>query len=144
MGNFNLDENSFFGGIWKGYTRHTWEIPNTFVGHTFTQGRNSFGRVDRVEFNAGATFAISENVADMKGWRGVSLGNFNTIKLGGAFTDLNENIFWHEYGHTRDSRLFGPFYILIIGIPSASGAQWTEDRADEYSRRYRRRHRIPF
>jgi hypothetical protein len=27
--------------------------------------------------------------------------------------DLN-----HEYGHCRQSRVLGPFYLLIIGIPS--------------------------
>ena len=27
LGNFNLDENSFLGGVWQGISRHSWEIP---------------------------------------------------------------------------------------------------------------------
>ena len=29
----------------------------------------------------------------------------------------------HEYGHTIQSLIFGPLYLIIIGIPSASWAQ---------------------
>jgi hypothetical protein len=143
LGNFYLDENSFWGGVWKGISRHTWEMPNTFVGHTFTQVRNAKGLVDRVEYGAGATFAVSENVKGEQDWWGVSLGNFNAVKLRGEYEGFTE-LFWHEYGHSRDSRIFGPAYLLFIGIPSAFfQSKWTESRADEYSRRYRRRHGIP-
>ena len=36
---------------------------------------------------------------------GISLGNF-------------------EYGHCRQSRILGPFYLLVIGIPSLLWALW--------------------
>ncbi|MCB1140566.1 MAG: hypothetical protein KDK23_17540 [Leptospiraceae bacterium] len=51
--------------------------------------------------------------------------------------------FWtHEYGHTYQSRLLGPFYLLIIGIPSLlsaslrpsrHGAVYTERWADAWA-----------
>ena len=47
------------------------------------------------------------------GW-GVSLGEF--ILLCNWY---DENTVRHEYGHCRQSLLFGPLYLLVIGIPSA-------------------------
>ena len=41
------------------------------------------------------------------------------ILLGGQFAStLTEGIVAHEYGHTIQSLMFGPFYLLVIGIPS--------------------------
>ncbi len=42
----------------------------------------------------------------------------------------------HEYGHTFDSQIFGWSYLLAIGIPSITGAEWTERRADRHAERY--------
>jgi len=148
MGNFCLDENSFFGGIFRGYMRHTpWERFNTLSGHFYTQMRNMNGKVDRVEYNAGVTYAIDEYANG----RSVSLGNFSVIKLSGTFTNFDvDDVFWHEFGHTKDSRLFGPLYLPVMGIFSAwkdmrelSGG-WTENWAKRYSERYRKRRGIPF
>jgi hypothetical protein len=46
------------------------------------------------------------------GW-GVSLGNY-------IFLDrtYNSKTVEHEYGHSRQSRLLGPAYLFVIGIPS--------------------------
>ena len=30
----------------------------------------------------------------------------------------------HEYGHCRQSRILGPFYLLVIGLPSLLWALW--------------------
>ena len=30
----------------------------------------------------------------------------------------------HEWGHTRQSRILGPFYLLVIGLPSIVWAGW--------------------
>jgi hypothetical protein len=31
----------------------------------------------------------------------------------------------HEWGHTRQSRIFGPLYLIVIGVPSLFGnAVW--------------------
>lgn len=49
-------------------------------------------------------------------WRstgGVSLGSF--IFMNQADSD---NTFKHEFGHTLQSRILGPFYLFVIGIPS--------------------------
>lgn len=52
-------------------------------------------------------------------WRcGVSLGCY--VLLGDYSMDCIE-IKDHEWGHTRQSLLLGPLYLLLIGIPSGLG-----------------------
>lgn len=54
----------------------------------------------------------------MKG--GISLGNYIYIS-----PKLNNNIsISHELGHAKDSKLFGPLYLFIIGIPSILNAMF--------------------
>ena len=123
-GGFYLDENrSFWGGVWQGISRRTWELPQTFAGDTFTQWRNAVGYVDRVDYFGGATFATKENQAREYG---VTLGNYINISLRpestirGSFDDrmIDDPLFMHEYGHTFDSQKFGMSYLFAIGLPS--------------------------
>ena len=52
---------------------------------------------------------------------GVSLGNYV------IFGDMNDHYFpveqtiMHEYGHQRQSKILGPLYLILIGIPSLLG-----------------------
>lgn len=47
---------------------------------------------------------------------GISLGNFAFVS---PYSAKNEAVVAHEQlGHTHDSQLFGPLYLLIIGLPS--------------------------
>lgn len=47
---------------------------------------------------------------------GVSLGNYIIMNR-----EDREDGMRHEYGHSIDSRIWGPFYLLVIGLPSALG-----------------------
>jgi hypothetical protein len=162
LGNFHLDENrSLLGGAWQGISRHTWEFPQTGLGHTWTQLRNTFGGVDRVDYFGGATFATREN---QDGRSGMSLGNFVNVsiwdEINGNFEDrvISDPLYMHEYGHTFDSQIFGISYLLAIGAPSiisAAGAsqvdgepfgvtthdfRWYEMRANRHASRYFSKH----
>ena len=162
LGNFYLDENrSLLVGAWQGISRHTWEFPQTGLGHTWTQLRNTFGGVDRVDYLAGATFATREN---QDGRSGMSLGNFINITISDEIVGDFENrvitdpLFMHEYGHTFDSQIFGISYLFAIGLPSiisAAGAsqvpgepigvsthdfRWYEMRANRHAERYFSKH----
>jgi hypothetical protein len=53
-----------------------------------------------------------------KNW-GVSLGEYIFIK-----NVVNPNILKHEFGHSKQSFCFGPFYLIIIGIPSVLRNIW--------------------
>lgn len=47
---------------------------------------------------------------------GISLGNYIIIKKEDWGVDMR-----HEYGHSVDSRKFGPLYLIVIGLPSLLG-----------------------
>ena len=152
LGNFYLDENGLSGGIIQGLLRHTWEMPQSLIGHGYSQARNVFGHVSRVDFWNGATFVSDENKGRENG---VSLGNFIALnidyKITGNFDEhaLSTSIFRHEYGHTFDSRIFGWFYLFVIGIPSIISAAgtgnhaeyWTERRADRHAKKMKNQQR---
>ena len=47
---------------------------------------------------------------------GISLGNYIIMNR-----EDKEDGMRHEYGHTIDSRKWGPLYLLVIGLPSILG-----------------------
>ena len=53
---------------------------------------------------------------------GVSLGRYiiinNRYKGNNRYIDYNQNTIKHEYGHCIQSKILGPLYLIIIGIPS--------------------------
>jgi hypothetical protein len=57
---------------------------------------------------------------DYKG--GLSLSNHIFLPRSafaqGPVTDWKFNYIHHEYGHTRQSHALGPFYLLVVGLPS--------------------------
>lgn len=145
-GNFYLDEDrEFFGQVWQGISRFSWELPQTTIGHGYTQLKNSAGLVDRVDYFGGATFATSENRnVNQAITEGISLGNFINVniedEIEGDFKDrvLNDGVYMHEYGHTFDSQIMGSFYVPIMAMFSTSAGRdgWTEVRANNHAARY--------
>lgn len=155
LGNYYIDENAgFWEGIGQGYSRHTWESLQTTIGHGYSQIRNLvWNNVDRVDFMAGATYATTEQSG--KG-NGVTLSNYININIKGNidkdFDDwvISNPLYMHEYGHTIDSRGYGPSYLFTIGWSSLNSARtsrdvagrsnhkwfWTELRANNNASRY--------
>jgi hypothetical protein len=124
--------------------------------------RNTFGKVDRVDYLGGATFATNENSSKHNG---ITLGNYINMnireRITGDFDTYATSVdpmYMHEYGHTIDSRAFGLSYLFAIGIPSAISASkskaivgdpnglwthdvfWTELRANRRAEKYFRKH----
>jgi hypothetical protein len=54
---------------------------------------------------------------------GVSLGRYNFLDLDFFLTNEGRSRL-HEYGHSRQSRMLGPLYLIIIGLPSLLGNIW--------------------
>lgn len=46
---------------------------------------------------------------------GISLGNYIFLDLDRYISSKDVK---HEYGHTIQSKILGPFYLIIVGIPS--------------------------
>lgn len=148
QGLFLTDNNrSPWGRVWQLLSRFTWELPQTFVGWLYSVMRALAGRVDRVDTLGGITFATKLGCGYSMG---VSLGTFVDLWAGpwmlgeGEAYILGNPICMHEFGHTADSRLFGWFYLPVIGLSSLLSAMgkgnhnvfWTEIRANRLARRY--------
>lgn len=63
------------------------------------------------------TVAPWEWIASKWPFFGVSLGNY--IIFGGAGGDNDS--YYHELGHHKQSIYLGPLYLLLIGLPSITG-----------------------
>ena len=50
---------------------------------------------------------------------GLSLGNFVYVR-----PPVYDKMILHEYGHCLQSRILGPFYLIVVGIPSFLWALW--------------------
>ena len=136
-----------WGRVWQLVSRFTWELPQTLVGWLYTLMRAIAGQVDQVDTLGGITFATK------KGWSygmGVSLGTFVDLWAGswmhgeGEAYILGNQICMNEFGHTKDSQLFGWAYLPVIGLPSLLSAFgkgnhnvfWTELRANGHAKNY--------
>ncbi len=154
IGNFYIDENKpFLVGIWEGVSRHTWQAPQTIIGYSVSQFKNTIGKVDRVDYFGGATFVTNEN-ADKQ--NGVSIGNYININFRGEVDEgfdkfvLKTRLYQHEYGHYVQSQIFGLSYLFAVGIPSLHSAatsteeehhnRWYEKQANKYAANYLREH----
>lgn len=126
-------EGKLIAGLFKGSfrqieSRFTWEAPQTFLGFFFSKYRalflNTFGHGAIIGYHKGATFVIGP------GDKGITLGSYINIWTGyynnetGKYEGIRDDksIYMHEYGHYRQSQMFGPFYLSVFGIPSLLSA----------------------
>ena len=121
MGLFATDSGvSVFDNALTIISRFTWERIPTSVGNFVSHFRNNFWVVDVEQYN-GATL-VNRNSGEK--W-GMTIGSYiNGQKLKPI---LEEYIFAHEYGHTKQSKRLGPLYLPMIGIPSFAGSFFDYD-----------------
>ncbi len=150
VGNFYLDAHrSLFGQAWQGISRFSWELPQATAGHAYAQWRNALGGVDKVKRLGGATFSIGTG---RRVRHGVSMAPHIGLSLHTDDVALPYHpLSMHEYGHTFQSRGWGPLYLLVVGLPSLLSAatarpigggltshslRWYERQANRYAARY--------
>lgn len=88
-----------------------WQLPQNIVGLLFLlfiQGEKRH-KLNNINFYYSINFP-----------GGITLGEFIIV---GSKQELTIK---HEYGHVLQSRILGPFYLLIIGLPSLLHA-WLSD-----------------
>ena len=90
---------------------YLWELPQNLIGLALTKALGP----GRAETYRNARILRSEK---MRG--GISLGRYIIVDARSASPYIGR----HERGHTRQSRLLGPFYLPVIGIPSLLWAAW--------------------
>ena len=94
---------------------YLWELPQNLVGLVLMKalgpGKEDVYRDARIL-----------RTEKMRG--GISLGRYIIVdkRMSDPLIDL------HEWGHTRQSRLLGPFYLPVVGIPSLLWALWWTPR----------------
>lgn len=105
-----------------------WEGPQTTLGALNLALQLLQRNVASVERQRGRIFV------ELRGVGAVSLGYFvfwGTVDS--KFVRVNPSNKDHEYGHALQSRLLGPAYLLVVGVPSTmrvayAGAQWLVTR----------------
>ena len=95
------------------FINYVWQLPQNLLGMLYKDyiSDNIITRVncDATDYECYLT----------KNSGGVTLGRY--IFVNQNYTDLS-NVILHEIGHTKQSRILGPLYLIIIGIPSISWA----------------------
>lgn len=96
----------------------TWCLPQNVIGFfvylwSLISGTLVGRRVSRAY--GGKFDIVSHDWARFSG--SLSLGEFRFIHMH-SDTESRLNTIYHEYGHTIQSYILGPLYLLVIGLPS--------------------------
>ena len=95
------------------FINYVWQLPQNLLGILYKDciSDNIITRVncDATDYECYLT----------RNGGGVTLGRY--IFVNQNYKDLS-NVILHEIGHTKQSRMLGPLYLIIIGIPSISWA----------------------
>ncbi len=103
-----------------------WELPQNLLGMVVYVIMKIKGRIVNTEQDAYHLFIETPGT-------GVSLGWFIFwTPSGNRFAHLKNDCRMHEYGHALQSKMLGPLYLPVVGIPSLARAA--------YSRWYKRKY----
>ena len=132
----------------QNYNRYSYCLNNP-LKYTDPDGEFVVALVGAILFTTGMTNVIIQ-----------ALGNYINADISGSYSGriTDYPVLMHEYGHTFDSREFGPAYLFAIGIPSIISAYnyketevngisttthrlfWTEQRASMNALLYFQKH----
>lgn len=90
-----------------------WELPQTSLGLMNLGLETVRGGIARITYEHERVFV------ELRGSRAISLGQFvfwSTIDS--PFVRVTPHNKEHEYGHARQSRMLGPLYLPVVGVPS--------------------------
>jgi hypothetical protein len=96
---------------------YLWQLPQNLLGLLLVEALTPERTVDYKD-------VLVHYAAGMKG--GISLGRH--IVLAKHFQNYNGKTEAHEYGHTRQSLMLGPLYLLVVGLPSLIWACWWNEK----------------
>ncbi|MDR1956480.1 MAG: hypothetical protein LBQ30_06455 [Treponema sp.] len=88
-----------------------WQIPQHVLAFLVYGYLKCLGNHITKEYYRGKTLYRFD-----KSWFGVALGQYIFLHNRCGLEAIA-----HEFGHCRQSMLFGPLYLIVIGIPSAVG-----------------------
>lgn len=94
-----------------------WQLPQIILGYMILL--ILYPRITRTEYHRDVTVYRYQPGKRLI-W-GISLGPI-IILADHPYHDITVKN--HEYGHSIQSRLLGPLYLLVVGIPSLCNAMW--------------------
>ena len=149
-GLFVTDSNKgFWDRAGEFLSRFTWQVPQTIVGWFWSELKNLFGFVDRVDYLGGATFVTNEKWPKNKS-RGVTIGNYINIDIGDKIGDViftkyvtEHQVYMHEYGHYTGHRIVQPCRRLRRAAGTVSAARTCSVRPNPAGMPRRRSKGIP-
>lgn len=96
----------------KNIVEYIWQLPQNICGIVW---RNI--KKDSIIVRVGSTEAseVNAKIYLMKSGGGLALGKY--IFINQTYKDQSL-VIKHECGHVRQSKILGPLYLLVIGIPS--------------------------
>ena len=101
-----------------------WQLPQNIVALLILL----FSKTEGVIAYRHYCFALKTKMPKQAG--GISLGSFALISPSSAH---DEETIRHELdGHTVDSKIFGPLYLLVIGLPSILHLLFYDHRKNYY------------
>jgi hypothetical protein len=92
----------------------TWCFPQSFCGAVLFLVLQLFNKSQIIR-HPGSKVVIRESDWIMGG---ISLGMYVFIPSRGYPGQQRTRLILHELGHTRQSLLLGPLYLLVVGVPS--------------------------
>lgn len=98
----------------RGALLAVWEGPQNVLGLALLGVLAAAGRVEGVARDRGRLFVETRGLGVSLGWFVFWSRRFGATLL---HDPVNRD---HEYGHTLQSRWFGPAYLLLVGVPSVS------------------------
>lgn len=103
-----------------------WELPQTVLGLLVFAIMKSRRKITHIEKEDYRIFVETSETGVSLGWL------IFWSPAGNRFAHLVNDCRMHENGHARQSLLLGPFYLLVVGIPSLTRVL--------YGKWYRRRY----
>jgi hypothetical protein len=95
-----------------------WELPQNVLGLALMGLERATGSIEEVRWER-------ERVMVRSRGRAVSLGLFVFwCERSNRWHDLDERNRDHEYGHSIQSRMLGPLYLPVVGVPSSARAAY--------------------
>lgn len=89
---------------------YIWQLPQNLLGLIVMLFMKPYISKEKYK---GITYVVSEKMSG-----GISLGNYIILQKSYGDKNKRKDVWDHEWGHTRDSRMFGPLYLIVIGLPS--------------------------
>ena len=109
---------------------YLWQLPQNLLGLLLL---GIYGRVLPIDFRGEGwrSHLPSSMIYFIEGFHGgISLGRY--VLISGYYASAYD-VWAHERGHSIQSMILGPLYLIVIGLPSLLwAAWWNEDRARSY------------